>query len=181
MRRWRSRSTSPAASWGSLPNLCTSWTRWRTREDVMSWIFEWWRTKVRVCSWQSSKVVEQSYSWLLTRSRNPRARDSNISRFELVVKLDYMIQSLDCKLLKYKLAFVVFLWPWSVLRHYIKQCTQIISNCYMGTILFTYRVYMYQILHISHQYQSHKLQNLIIFTSQCCRVNVCELCEWSVY
>ena len=140
VRRWRSRPTSPAASWGSLPNLCTSWTRWRTREDVMSWIFEWWRTKVRVCSWQSSKVVEQSYSWLLTRSRNPRARDSNISRFELVVKLDYMIQSLDCKLLKYKLAFVVFLWPWSVLQHYIKQCTQIISNCYMGTILFTYRV-----------------------------------------
>ena len=92
-----------------------------------------------------------------------------------------MIQSLDCKLLKYKLAFVVFLWPWLVLRHYIKQCTQIISNCYMGTILFTYRVYMYQILHISHQYQSHTLQNLIIFTSQCCQVNVCELCEWSVY
>ena len=135
----------------------------------MSWIFEWWRTKVRVCSWQSSKVVEQSYSWLLTRSRNPRARDSNISRFELVVKLDYMIQSLDCKLLKYKLAFVVFLWPWSVLRHYIKQCTQIISNCYMGTILFTYRVYMYQILHISHQYKSQILQNLINFNSQSCR------------
>ena len=28
---------------------------------------------------------------------------------------------------------------------------------------------MYQILHLSHQYQSHTLQNLIIFTSQCCR------------
>ena len=58
-----------------------------------------------------------------------------------------MIQSLDCKLLKYKLAFVVFLWPWSVLRHYIKQCTQIISNCYMGTILFTY-IHIYSIYRI---------------------------------
>ena len=36
----------------------------------------------------------------------------------------------------------------------------------MGTILFTYRPCMYQILHISHQYT---LQNLMIFTSQCCR------------
>ena len=47
-----------------------------------------------------------------------QARDANISRLQLVVKLDYKNLSLDCKLIKYKLAFVVCLWPWSVLAHY---------------------------------------------------------------
>ena len=50
--------------------------------------------------------------------KTAKPRDANISRLQLVVKLDYKNLSLDCKLIKYKLAFVVCLWPWSVFTHY---------------------------------------------------------------
>ena len=42
-------------------------------------------------------------------------------------KLDYKMQSLDCKFsMKYKLAFVVCLWPWSVLRRYSSTASKVV-------------------------------------------------------
>ena len=59
------------------------------------------------------EFVDEVADVILTNVEENDARDSNISRFKLVVKLDYEIHCLDCKF-KYKLAFVVCLWPWSV-------------------------------------------------------------------
>ena len=47
------------------------------------------------------------------------ARDANISMKYLIKNHDCNFLFLDCKLIKYKLAFVVCLWPWSVFTHYI--------------------------------------------------------------